>query len=432
MAIIFLFFFFELVITSLFVNQIVNYELFSLVFICVNAVFVSFYLFAIKPTPYSIILFFAFLLRVLLLFADYYHLFPILHSGGDSEDFHQNAVQIFRMGTFDVPKLTTYPNIIGLIYTFAGPQRMIAQYLNVLFGMGVLLIVQEIVYLLKMSGKSKMRVICITCFLPHAIIFSSILLREAWIQFFLTLSVFYFLKWFYYKKNYFFLLSIFFILVSAYMHSGVIFILIGYLFCFILYDFKQKKSQLSLKSIFPILFVLLLLLAFAYKSDMFTGKFSSLEGKSEEEILTKLSTSSGGGSRYLTWVNVDSPLQLLLYSPLKMFYFQFSPIPIDWRGMSDVITFLLDSIVYFYIVYGIYRNFKYVRDRRDRNLFFFLLISYLFAIFIFSFGTGTAGTALRHRNKLLSVLLLLYIIVLKNKDKYASGKRWITRKRIRR
>ena len=98
----------------------------------------------------------------------------------------------------------------------------------------------------------------------------------------------------------------------------------------------------------------------------------------------------------------------LLVAPLKMFYFMFSPIPLDWRGFGDIASFMFDSSIYVFLVgatiYGLFKS-----DMPLRNKIFILLFIGI-TVLVYSYGTQTAGTAMRHRNKIIPLLLITFAI----------------------
>ena len=78
--------------------------------------------------------------------------------------------------------------------------------------------------------------------------------------------------------------------------------------------------------------------------------------------------------------------------------------PWDWRGLKDIGAFLVDSLVYVVCLCYVFKNYKYSENRK---LVLALLLGFFATAFVFGVGTWNAGTAIRHRNKIFSVLLLM-------------------------
>lgn len=111
-----------------------------------------------------------------------------------------------------------------------------------------------------------------------------------------------------------------------------------------------------------------------------------------------------GGSAYLSEITVRSLRDTIIFLPLKLIYFLFSPLPTNWRGLIDIIPFFIDSIWYFICLYYIVRRLK----KTPYHCFVLAIgIGWLATAFVFGIGTWTAGTAIRHRNKIFAVLLML-------------------------
>ena len=52
--------------------------------------------------------------------------------------------------------------------------------------------------------------------------------------------------------------------------------------------------------------------------------------------------------------------QVIFNMVIRMFgfYFLFSPIPLDWRHLMDILTFIMDSSIYLYLLYTIIKYLK--------------------------------------------------------------------------
>ena len=405
--------FFVLVFTFFDIN---DSEGVAVVFVIVN-VFTIIYLFIIKLKPFvSInllgIVLMGFLIRLIVLFLDVYNVVPILHSGADSEGFHEIATFNYINAGFNGLWLTytNYSDILSYIYILCNAQRLVGQYLNIILGMGVIYYIWLSCRELKITKETTFFVIACICFFPTAIIFSGILLREAWQEFFLMYSFFYFTKWFRSGKNIYMIIAILSVVVAAYMHSGSLCIIIGYLFAYIFYIPHKDVIQNDFKNSIKFIFVIGVFLLFFFSGSTFTDRFDVYKEMEKDTFFEGLDTSrSNAGSVYLQWINITSTWQMILFSPIKMFYFMFSPIPLDWRGMNDVIAFLFDSTFYLFFIYKILKCYKLIRGIYRRMLKF-IGFGFLVTVFVFSYGTSTAGTAMRHRCKVIGIILVSYAV----------------------
>lgn len=403
----FLFFFVDIILlefsTLFFPVLRENVEFYSLIFILVHVAFIIYYI-LFTEGKYKNILLLGLFLRLVILFADIYHWFPVLHSGGDSEMFNSMASQ---NQVFEEQKhITNYTPFLTFLYSITHSSRIIAQYFNLVMGVSILFILRKIFEILGIDNKVALISILLLACMPNFVIFSGILLREAWVEFFVILSVYFFVSWFIGGNSFNIPLCMGSILLAAVMHSGTLVVIMGYILAFTSYNPSTGQVQFSSHSISFIIIATVMILLLGDSSDMFTGKFQS--ASSSDGLLATINADTTGDSAYLTWVKADSLWMGLVFSPLKMFYFLFSPLPTNWRGFGDVIAFMIDSSFYIFLCWNIARNYRL--SNKFGSIKLFLLIGFIISVFVFAFGTYTAGTALRHRAKLLPMLTVLYAV----------------------
>ena len=126
----------------------------------------------------AVLLSLAFLLRLLVFIADYYHLAPIPFSGSDTEDFHV-ATLAYVAG--DGPIKTNYTYVLAFFYRiFGAGGRMMAQFFNVLLSYGTVVLLYATLRWLKVNRKLILAAVAVLSFMPAIVCLSSVLLREAW------------------------------------------------------------------------------------------------------------------------------------------------------------------------------------------------------------------------------------------------------------
>ena len=382
-----------------------NTDLSSWIFVIVNILFVLVYLFVLKSTKYSIFFFIALLLRVAALIFNYYVL--RFMETADSEGFHQVALQN-QYSTIQ-SSYTNYTIFLTIIYGLTDSSRIIAQYISVLMGLGNILIIGSILNLLNVSYKTSRIVLIILSFQIAAIIFTCGLGRESWEWLFITASVFYFIEWFMSGKGKYIFMNILCVLLSASMHSGVLFILWGYIISYLTYSPIKKKIKVSMLTMVNMIILAICIFIFLPYLTFFAERFQNLDV--QEALMKNVNVVNVGGSAYLSWMSASNIWECLLFSPLTIFYFFFSPIPFDWRNFQDIVVFCLDSTIYIWLFYQIYKKNKKLRDNQLKLLVRYLLISIISLAFIFSFGTKNSGTAMRHRLKIIPLIFVVYAIV---------------------
>lgn len=337
----------------------------------------------------------AFLLRMLVLLTDYCHWGHIPFAGADTEDFHITTLA-FNAGTG--PIKTNYTYVLALFYrVFGDGGRLMAQFFNVLLSYGAVMLVYATLRDLEISRKRLLLAVSLVAFMPATLFLSGVLLREAWIQFFLTLSACAFVWW--YRKGS--MANVVVCLTATYasmlMHAGCIGALAVYAAGFLLARTWKTVGGRTYAVTACLLagFLAILLLV----PDLLLAKFhhAAVSGHSFNPKPV------AAGSSYLMWMKgMSLPMKLLL-SPVRMFYLLFSPLPFDWRDVTDGIVFMVDSVFYIVLIVMMFRRPLLGKEAKMKR---FLIYTVFALTFVFAMGTTNAGTAVRHRAKFLPVIVL--------------------------
>lgn len=345
--------------------------------------------------------------REFLLLADYFQWFPVAHSGNDTEAFATIAVQNFSSGTY-YEWLTNYTDLLTTLYFITGPVRLIAQQLNVALGMGVMFVSFRIFEELGFTEKQQKLGAAFLALFPHLCVFSAILLREAPIHFCLACSALFFIRWMKGGGLAAMTLSVLFVGAAAWFHGGAVFWCCGYLAALAIYLPASRTNKLSIATIGGVFLGGLLVVAAIPLMDHRVEAMATTLGEGDVGV-DGASNAEHAGSAYLEWLTISNPYLLLLFSPLKMFYFLFSPIPSDWRNATDVVAFVLDSTFYIWAFWRIWRGLRRICRPLQKNVVRYLLLSILAMTFVYGYGTISAGTALRHRCKFFPELLVCVV-----------------------
>lgn len=366
----------------------------------------------------SIILFFifaaAFLVRIYYI---YYDINIQEIDPGDCHDFRVSAENFFYTNRFIFRNREDFSGttlIMGMICKVFGPHRMIIQYFNSLCFMGASFITYSLLQSFKVDFQWRILILTWMMFSPQNIKNTSISNREGFISLFIVLSLFFFKIYIDHNRIYDLIYSISFILLSALLHSGTIGILVGYIFYLSLYDRNSKIFMINLKSV--ILFIFFAVSFYYLYTTMGDMIFEKISGVENIEDITSHNRSKGGASYYVPGTGVTSFGGMLLYSPIRAVFFLLSPLPWNWRGISDIIAFIACSSPQLIIAFLTIKNFKFIR-KEDKALFIVLLVSAISVSFIFGWTAGNAGTDIRHRDKFLSIYSCMLGIMLSTQEK---------------
>jgi len=419
----------EIIILALFKSLVIDFESMAFLAVFLHVFFTIMVLIGLKVERKAIFLG-AFLARVIFLIWDLYarNIFKLPNSGADSEMFYNQAVIVSEnlwMLNQNIPG-ELYAKINGVIFYLIGPQRMVGQYINVLLGLSTVYIVNKTLLLLKINSSTLKKILILVAFLPNSLIMSAVFLREMLPTFFVALSIYYFVKWF--KINNFIdiLLSFVTIGFASTFHSGVIGVVIGYAFVFLFFQREKNEYRFTIRTVLS--FVLLLgivSIGVTAFGEYIFSKFGNIDGIDNIYLVANYRE---GGSAYLTGIAIKNPLELIIFGPIKGFYFIASPLPINWRNLGDILTFLFDSVLYLGAFIYFIKNRKIFGDRKA--LAIGLIVMIIGAVMIFGIGVSNAGTALRHRQKLVPVFFVLLAVMSDGKFGYKSEVNELSRRFI--
>jgi hypothetical protein len=248
----------------------------------------------------------------------------------------------------------------------------------------------------------------LAAFFPNSMVMSAILLREIFPTCFVAASLYFFVLYFRSGHLRYILLTFLMLGIAAMFHSGVIGLLVGYSFDFLFYQTRTDQYRFTVRTVtaFLIIFSLVAVGMTDYKS-VFLRKVDKVE---EADDIYQAANRRAGGSAYLKGMTISSQRDMVLYGPIRMIYFLAAPVPWDGRGVVDIVTFFSDSLFYIgtlcYVLVG-RRAFG-----RRKTLCIGLLVAIAGTLFIFGIGVSNAGTAIRHRQKLIPVFLVLLAITM--------------------
>ena len=384
-------------------NEQINRETFAVVYILINSLaLIGWFVKKSKNKTIFMILTFGLLIRLAALWYDQsVALLPF--NTGDSYKFHELAVETAEALPDVLLEHFTgfYSQVLGVVYYFFGPYRFFGQYLNVAFVVLAATKLIDIAELLKIKDKNTILMIFLWLFMPIPFLMGYALIREGSMYYLIVLGVYHFLKWFEKYNPIYIVLTILPIYIASLYHEGALYILPAMIYAFLFYDKKKEKINFNFTNImFLIVAVIGAIIIVTQNADSF---------------LDKTNAETGGGSTYLAALEINSPLQFIMYAPIKGFYLLYSPMPWLIRGGLDIPTFVFDTCLWGYATYTILRNFRKI-DTKYKMLFLAVFVAGM----VYGMGTHNTGTAMRHRNKFMSLMLISYIGV---KDKYIDSKK---------
>lgn len=376
------------------------------------------------------ILFLGLLGRIIFCYLDVYTEFELPIGGGDDGiGFMETAVAYYN-GDFSV-QYTKYPYILNAIFRITGINQYAAQYANILCWSFSALILQKSCKRLDISGVFRLVSLAIFSWLPTNIWITSILYRDAYIILLLFLSFYYLMVWMQDKKQYSIILSIVVVLLATMLHGASIMALLPVVFTIVFYSQEKNRFCISKKSVImvgTVVLVLMVVFLVPQTRNIVICKIPDMSGGLVEGLNRYLANKYDGstaGSDYLTGRYLTGYFDIIPMTIQRIYYHTFSPTPDMWRGAVDIVAFFMSTAPIYLagIVLWIVSLFYKKTDAYRVVLFLEVFIT----IGVYAWGNKNAGSALRHREKILSLVILLAVyslnlIIQKRKERTENGK----------
>lgn len=324
-------------------------------------------------------------------------------------------------------KYTAFPYLLNWEFHIFGKNIACCLLVNIFSTMITVLIIFDLLNKLGVGRRARLISGSIICFMPYIIVTSLSLLRESYYLIFIAFSELLFYIHLKYKDKAYLFLAVMSTLPVLIMHIGYFPLpMLYFIFSMKHNNYRRRNEQLYLLCEFIVLLLFIYLVTNLNSvSYIFNNNTSSVE-----DLLKKISgktyhySTLNAGSVYLIDMQVSSWDQAILFFIMKVIYYLFSPLPTNWRGFIDVGAFVFDSLIHFYVlIIGI--KFFYAKKKAsglnngcsniERCMVWIGLWQILTCAVVFALGTSTAGTAIRHRDALVAIEVVILAISLNTK-----------------
>lgn len=357
------------------------------------------------------ILFISFVLRFIFLIIDQFYI-TLPQGGFDAKAFEELAylISISDYSEGILYYIARGQNLLALIGSFIyyvfGRHFFLLGLLNVFLGVYLVYLVYKASFLLWRSKTISINAAWITAIFPMFIIHSALFLREIPVNVFLLLSIISFIKYWQYSKKRSLLWFVFYAIVASIFHNGIIVIIFGFVIVIFL---LKNNTENRKKTIFTTLLAPIIILGFLFfinntgiALDKFGGSFETAV-----EIFEQTEQrDSRGNTAYPDWLKIKSLNSDYWKIPARVIAFMFSPfLPFLVKSPFHLLG-LIDAILYILILKRIFLNRRFLKSNSVSKA---ILIMTMLLIFIFSLSVSNVGTAIRHRAKMLPLLVILYL-----------------------
>jgi hypothetical protein len=296
-----------------------------------------------------------------------------------------------------------YKWFMGVMYCLLGPSRLMIQEINVIFGVLIVFNVWQIARLVWRDERTAVRAAWVTALFPSMIMYSAALLREVAVVYPLSLGVIFIVRWIQDRKAVNMVKAAAALLVSMAFHSGTVGILfaagVWVIGSWLRAVLTGRYASFGRKTV--ALAVAIGVLAVVMSTGFGMDKFRNIDVSDTGTLRQTQDYYSYGRTAYLPNLRADDNADLALQSPIRMAYFLFAPFPWMVSTLSDVFG-LVDSLLFFWLVYRLWRARRSIAANPSALVVVAVFVS---MAFVFAIGVQNYGTAMRHRDKILPILI---------------------------
>lgn len=338
-----------------------------------------------------------------------------ISKGSDGYGWNFMAQSWAKIGLDEIfYNLETGPNLykvfMALMYYLFGNSTLMIQMVNAFFGTLVVLVVWRLARILNAEEKSAYRAAWIVAVFPSTILHSGMLLREVAVTLPLTIGVYYLANWHKDRKVKDAILAGLALMLSMAFHSGgfaVILALSIWVTGSWIKTFLKGQIRMFLRNTVALILVSLVVV-FAAGTGWGMKSFSRIETADFNTLTRTQQFAAIGRTAYLEDLHAETSADLALQLPVRFVYFLFAPFPWMIDGLRDLIGFA-DSILFFGLICMIFLRRRIISKNANSVL---VIAVFLAMAFTFSLGVSNYGTAFRHRNKMLPMLIAVSAVVM--------------------
>jgi 4-amino-4-deoxy-L-arabinose transferase-like glycosyltransferase len=341
------------------------------------------------------------------------NIFIFPDSIGDAGRFEIKAQEWSEKGFLNlVSNIPTFNSffiswVIAILYSLFGQSELMGQSLSLLFGIGSVFMGWSVAKKL-WNQRTANKVGWVLALFPTLILYSCIMLREAYVCFFLLLAINGIIEWIRNRNLKSLILVVTGFIGAASFHEPMLLGLIVFIVIIFLKNIKiilinLKNFRINIKSIlvFILLFTIIIFIKDINLSKL-GGPLIQLD-TTIDRILQKVQDFDKGTAKYPSWAVPKNEIELFYKGPIRIIYFVFAPFPWDIIRSSHIVG-MFDGFLYIFLTYLILRNRKIIWADPALRIILLILLAY---IFVYGLSIGNFGTGVRHRSKFVIMFILL-------------------------
>lgn len=323
--------------------------------------------------------------------------------------------------------------IISLFYTITTHSEMLGKTISVAFGTASIFLFYYLTLLVWENKNIALRASWIFALMPSLCLFSSLILREVYVTFFLIITlipIVILIKKIVIKKsqyitltnfslnNHFFHLLFIFcgFYILKHLHGAMflgVFVLIIFFFYYFTkeeFQFIKKKKKFRIKSILIVSLIILpfflwytqiIVVPYIPNLNEIPELYRIIQRRFDVSVINVIN--GVHGSNFPTFLVPNNLIDFFPKIFLRIIYFLYAPFPWDIKRFEHFIG-LFNSFIIIYLSFCCWMNKKQIFKNSETKFLFILMFAY---IIIYTIGTGNFGTSIRHQTKFIFILICL-------------------------
>ena len=335
-------------------------------------------------------------------------------SWGDATKFELEAWAMSQDGFFEVFK--KFPSdrnslfiswILAFFYSLTDRSLILGQSLSLLFGMGSVLLGARLTSKI-WNEKISLKVGWLLALYPTLILYSGLILREAYVWFFLLIAIYGIVSWFENRGVKALILIFIGFSGATFYHGGMFFGLFIFFCSLVITNLietikRLKYFRISINSLIFLSLSIIIVIYFITIAD-WIPKIGSIGKMFDfEKILEEMSNRNINRAAFPEWTVPKTPIELIYKAPIRVLYFMFSPFLWEVKKLPHFLGFF-DGLFFIMLFIFTIKNIKSIWSNQILRIIFIILASYFI---LYGLSTGNFGTGLRHRTKFLIISIIL-------------------------
>ena len=297
-----------------------------------------------------------------------------------------------------------------------GDARLIYQYLLMILSMLGIGLTDGVMIKLGIRRRIRFFSLMLMAFFPSFVCLNVVYLREPIIMIFIIAPIYLFICNLKAANNkirvVYLILSLVVGIMGCIFHPACISSVFGIMVAELLYDPKDDRFKITKTTIIAaIVFAIVICATYRF----LPWKFEDFQIKDLAERFM-FEKNLAAGSSYAQYVGDSATWgRFFFYTPVRMFYAMFAPLPWQWRGLADIGTFFLNSL--FYIVVSVFALIDTSRRNYWKNINRWFVFTALIASAVVGWGCTAYGTSIRHRDEFFPIFIILMALEIRGNDK---------------